>query len=221
MDRNYCFIFSAKRSGSTLLKALIGTRPDCSHLPETPFRNYESIVSDKRIVVLKDPAGYNKINYPEFEPIEAKKIVLIRNPYDTICSMKEMHKSVNETREIRNSDQFLISHWYLVYNNIIEKRILENDDAMLVRYEDLLDQPVSETEKIFKFIGTDFPQGTDTYLAPANYTWDWGNDDGAPIIKTLKVQKRHKEYIVNQPLLEFINSSPEIKSIMTYYGYSN
>ena len=76
------------RAGSTLLKALIATRPDCSDLPETSFQHYNIIKSDKRITVLKKPAGYNDFDYPVLGDIHSKDIIMIRKPYDTVCSIK-------------------------------------------------------------------------------------------------------------------------------------
>ena len=218
MHQHYCRIMSSMRAGSTWLKALIATRPDCSDLPETSFLNYNIIKSDKRITVLKKPAGYNDFDYPVLGDIYSKDIIMIRNPYDTVCSIKQMYISRNQKNPIKDNDQYFISYWYMVYNNIIEKRILEKPNTLLVRYEDLINEPVNETERIFKFIGTDFPTGTDTYSVPAEYNWQWGKDDGGEVLKTLRVQKQTNE-IINKDLLAFINNSPEIKTTLTYFGY--
>ena len=39
-SKKFVFIASAQRSGSTLLKALLASAADVSHLPEVPFHQY-------------------------------------------------------------------------------------------------------------------------------------------------------------------------------------
>lgn len=219
MDKKYCFIISAMRSGSTLLKALIATRPDCSDLPETPFTDYNIIESDKRIIVLKKPPGFDNIEYPVLPEIEAKKIILIRNPHDTVRSLQQAFVSRNKTNSVFNDREFLISHWYMVYNNIIKKKIMEDENSIIVRYEDLVINPKKETSRIFKFIGTDFPKGTDSYSAPTNYNWEWRKDDGGDIIKTLQVQQNNKENLIDEELRDFIQNDEEIQFVLNYFGY--
>lgn len=218
MNKDYCFIISAMRSGSTLLKALIATRSDCSHLPETSFNDLDSVISDKKIIILKKPAAHRDFDYPVLEKTDAKKIILIRNPYDTVQSLLEMFISRNEVNSSCNNIQYLISYWYMVYNNIIEKKLLETDNTFLVRYEDLINEPVVETTKIFKFIGSDFTEGIDTYNPPEDYKWEWGKDDGGAVIKTLQVQKSVKKR-TNIELLEFVNTNIDIQCVLNYFGY--
>ena len=219
MDKKYCFIISAMRSGSTLLKALIATRPDCSDFPETPFADYNIVESDKRIIVLKKPPGFENIEYPELPAIEAKKIILIRNPHDTVRSLKQVFISRNKTDSVFNDKEFLISYWYMVYSNIIKKKIMEDGNSMVVRYEDLITNPKEETSRVFKFIGTDFPEGTDTYSVPNNYNWEWRKDDGGDVIKTLQVQKSNKEGLIDKELVAFIQSDKDIQFVLNYFGY--
>jgi len=218
MHRDYCFIISSMRSGSTLLKALIATRPDCSDLPETPFENYDSVESDKKIIVIKKPAGYHDFEYPDLNDLKAKKIILIRNPYDTVCSLQKMNMATMQKNSQINDPVYLFSYWYMVYNNIIEKQLLKTDNTLLLRYEDLIKDPIKETSNVFKFIGTNFQTGTETYSTPINYNWQWRKDDGGEVIKTLNVQKTPKNHI-NQDLLSFINNSPKIQFVLSYFGY--
>jgi hypothetical protein len=208
------------RSGSTLLKALIATRPDCSHLPETSFLDYSSVICNERIIVLKKPAGYDDFDYPHLAQMGVKKIVLIRNPYDTVYSLLQMFVSREKTNSNCNNVLYLISYWYMVYNNIVEKKILESDNTLLVRYEDIIDQPIAETARIFKFIRTEYPEGTDTYIPPVDYEWGWGKDDGGNVIKTLRVQKSVKKR-TDKGLLEFINTNSEIQQLLQFYGYKD
>lgn len=219
MNHRYCFIISCMRSGSTLLKALIATRPDCTDLPETSFRDFTSVQSYKKIIVLKKPAGYGNLEYPTFEPVpNLKKIVLIRHPYDVVCSLRNMNIVRNQAEYAFNSLEYLISYWYMVYSNVVEKGILESDDTLLVRYEDLVRNPIEQSARVFDFIGTACPEGTDTYSAPANYNWEWRMDDGGEVIKTLKVQCPQREE-VDEGLMDFIDNSEEIQALLSCYGY--
>ena len=220
MNKNYCLIISSMRSGSTLLKALIATRPDCSDLPETAFQNLDVIESDKRIIVLKKPAGYDEFSYPKIDSIDAKKIVLIRNPYDTVCSLMNMNVIRNQANSVFNNNLYLIAYWHMVYSNVIKKQILKGNNTLLVRYEELVENPIEESARVFRFIGTDFKEGTESYSAPVNYNWTWRKDDGGDVIKTLKVRKPPIKQL-NNNLLAFIESSPEIRSVLTYFGYTS
>lgn len=215
------------RSGSTLLKALIATRPDASDLPEISFNNITTafwknvknkLKATQRLVIIKKPSFYTDIEYPKIPKLASKKIILIRNPYDTILSLKKMNKINFKGIVEINSNKFLASYWYNTYKSILIKIPLQSPTVLIIRYEDLIAQPLLETSKIFRFIESIDLTPVDTYSKPSSYKWKWGSDDGGRIIKSCKVQKKSRAK-KSKRLAEFINESTEIQSILKSYGY--
>ncbi len=217
--KTFVYIFSSMRAGSTLLKALIATRPDASDLPEVSFINLDSIKSNKRIIVIKKPAYYLDSNYPILPTKNSKKIILIRNPYDTIDSLQRMN-SITHTHGLPmiNDEFMLLYYWYNVYDNILTKFDFNSEDVFLVRYEDLIDNPIKISEEIFRFIGSVDISGTSTYNYPKGYRWKWGSDDGGEVIKGLEVKKIEKAR-ENVRLLELISRTEEVEFLLKKYGY--
>lgn len=208
------------RSGSTLLKALIATRPDASNLPEIPFCRIAEIESEKEILVIKKPAYYTDLDYPELPPVKSKIIILIRDPYDTVISLKNMNDIMNKKNaNVLNNERFLISYWYMVYKNIFNKFSFTAKNILLVKYEEIVNNPIEISKKIFEFIGSIDSNGIDSYEKPRDFKWVWGNDDGGEIIRTLKVQKIERQR-TNFELLKFINSNQDLRDILSAYGYN-
>jgi hypothetical protein len=222
MDNKWVFIISSQRSGSTLLKALLATRDDVSDLPEVGFNKIHTVDCHQPIKVIKRPAGFIDFGYPALPDILSKKIILIRNPYDTVISMQEMTKLLNpETDLLLLDEAVLLSYWVVIYRNIFEK-IGFNDSAntIIVKYEDLINKTIDTTAEIFAFVGSHDTKGIDCYSIPNTHYWKWGNDDGGEFIKTLKVQRKSRPRN-NERLLQLINGSGDVRRIMHVYGYDN
>lgn len=221
MKENFVFILSSMRSGSTLLKALLATRKDISNLPEIHFSQIENISDSSAIKVIKAPAYYNEFdNYPGKIDIDVKIIVLIRNPYDTIMSLKKMNKEVGISENSSlNSFQTLFSYWYYLYINIFDEISNNKNNIIVIRYEELVTNPIQITHSIFKFIKCQDSIGTDEYDFPKNYKWKWGKDDGGELIKKLKV----KDFKRNRDKKELINllkhNEDRILELLKLYGY--
>lgn len=176
MDKQVVLILSSMRAGSTLLKALLAEAPDVSHLPEVDFQrycdpaNWEGLaaLSDRRILVLKKPAWLADAAYPGVTPFEGvKKVVLIRNPYDTVGSLRRMLQ-LNRPAEVgRYPFPVLVEdYWCRVYENIAANPCLAGDTTALVGYEDLVMDPVRVTRGLFRFIESQQQDGVRTYHKP-------------------------------------------------------
>src|SRR3989338_798700 len=89
-------VMSSARSGSTLLKALLGEARDISHLPEVDYSKFGTdsfyvyrkayFLSKKRIIILKYPGVATKLS-PALERI--KIIVLVRDTYGVVQSLQD------------------------------------------------------------------------------------------------------------------------------------
>ena len=221
VNKKVICIASSMRSGSTLLKALLATREDVSDLQEKSFKylNKPENLSNKPIVVLKSPAYYNQYSYPDI-PAAAniKKIILVRNPYDTILSLHKMNLVTNIELALGMNEEKLLKYWHMVYRNILEKISLTDINVLLVRYEELVRFPMEETERIFCFIQSENRKGTMEYKKPQNYEWKWGTDDGGDVIKTLKVKYKESEK-KNIKLLNLVLQNKPVMYLLKKYGY--
>jgi hypothetical protein len=211
------------RAGSTLLKALLATRGDIVDSPEIHFNKIstKSIKVDlEKINVIKAPGYYTEYDYPILPTVaDGKKIVLIRNPFDTVISLKKMNKITVPNKNSPLHNEFvLLSYWTMIYENVIQKSICTSSDSIVVKYENIVANPLTETERIFRFIDCKNTNGTVTYNKPDTYNWEWGRDDGGEIIKTLKVQKNNNKE-ENSQLKLLIESSKNVQAVLKYFDY--
>ena len=224
-------VASTMRSGSTLLKALLAEASDVSNLPEQNFQKFVSdaqaadkiaALDDNPIIVLKRPGWYNEIgSYPRLPNITGlKTIVLIRDCYDTVQSLRKMtfRKLAGWVSGMTNG-WLAKKYWAGMTESLLK---LHNDDAcdsLLVRYEDLTARPLEETLRMFDFIGSSQKTGVDSYSKPDDFRWRWGSDDNSDNIKSLTVQARPAKPQTNQSLVELINSNERIKRLREQAGY--
>jgi hypothetical protein len=226
-DKTFVFILSTMRSGSTLLKALLANAPDTSYLPEINFNKYTwyttwrlNLLSHKKIIVIKKPAWFHENNYPRLPRVKnQKRIFLVRDVYDTVVSIKAMNKAISaEADKEWSYDNLVHSYWLYITKNILDNPLLNEQNSILIRYEDLVQDPIKTTKPLFEFIGSKQNQGVDKYHPPQSYEWDWGLDDGGEKIKTLKVQHIPKKRD-NQELIEIIAASESVRMIRKKLGY--
>ncbi|GAB4260804.1 MAG: hypothetical protein Kow0027_28310 [Saprospiraceae bacterium] len=210
------------RSGSTLLKALLSNAPDIDQIPEAFFQirnnkyytyNQFSKLSSSEIVILKEPSHYPTYNqYPQLPNIEHKTITLVRNPADTIISLRKMNKELG----INMTDEELLDYWLVTTSNLLKHR--KNLNNRTVVYEQLTDNPIEITKNLFQFIESEQKEGVDTYTKPRKYKWEWKKDDGGEIIKSLKVQKIIKDYSVEKSLINLIDNNNDVLTVMREFG---
>jgi hypothetical protein len=223
-DKTIVVIVSTMRSGSTLLKALLANSPDTTHLLEVNFEKLKKsdywrlkVKYKQKIIVIKKPCFLTEVDYypalPNFKNI--KIVVLIRNPYDTISSLKEMAR-VNNTNPGIESEEYVNDYWCKVYENILANKILDQPNSILVKYNELVQNPIGLTKELFKFIGSKQTNGVDTYTYPEAGIWKWGSDDGGEVIKELKVIE-NKKIKDDLQLINIIESSKRVKEIKSKY----
>jgi hypothetical protein len=228
-NRKIVLILSAKRSGSTLLKALLAQANDVSHLPETNYPAFTNIgqytsLTNKRIILIKRPCWDNEAKkypiIPKF--VETKKIFLIRDVYSVVKSLKKRHEDAGNPLDSKwyDNDVLVNYYWYHIYSNIVNRFNPDEPDVYFIKYEDLVKDPIKETEKLFEFIGSDRKEGTDTYSKPKKYKWRWGIDDASENIKKLKVIEKEVVYD-DEELIRVINNSNKVCKLRKRLGYKN
>jgi len=222
-DKTAVFVVSSMRSGSTLLKALLAVCPDVSHLPETNFQVLQSEsdykkLSKQPIVVLKRPRIYAEKDYPTFPSFAHKIIVLVRDVGPTVHSLLKMNQEVGYQSEKWDELSLAKTYWLTTYQSILERVDVNAPNVLLIRYEDILNQPITKTEELFSFIGSSRKQGTETYARPTSYNWQWYKDDGGENIKSLKVQP-HKTIDLSTELVNLIKTDLEIIALRNQLGY--
>ncbi len=218
--KTFVLLLSAMRSGSTLLKALLAEAPDIEQIPEVEFQVrgnrfyvYQRFyrLSPLPIVVLKRPANYSDYRtYPRLPQGEYKIIRLVRNPLDTLLSLRGM----NPHLKVEKPDEELMDYWATTLENLAR---LKHPQMVTVRYEDLIEQPKAVTARLFAFIGSQQREGVNHYRKPRNYEWQWRKDDGGEVIKSLRVQKVEKDYTPHRPLAEKLWAEPRIRRMVEHF----
>lgn len=229
-DKTIVVVLSTMRSGSTLLKALLGSLPDTSHLPEIDFQKYQGpkalseieSLSEQPIITLKRPAWFNETNtYPKLPAISGfKKLILVRDVGPNVLSLRKMafrklEKWIPESAGIRMGTHY----WAKVYGNLIERFPKEDPSNFWIRYEDILENPIERTHEMFAFLGSENSEGIDRYDRPTDYKWKWGTDDGGPNIKSLTVQKPKPPSQKLIELTEKLNRNQAVREVRQALGY--
>lgn len=211
-------VLSSMRTGSTLLKSLLGQASDVSLLDEFNFITYAnhnryffhwlvSRLSDRRIRVLKKPFN----NVPQDKPLYGRvqlpgvlHIVLYRNPYETLLSLKALQGKYGYRVF---GDQECVDYWCDTY-----EAIFTNTDTsrhtLGVCYEELTRQPADVSRRIFRFIGSTHESGVERYGA---HDWKKGRDDDSDKIRSGAVQQAQPADPQKDPgLYAAIQASPRV-----------
>ncbi len=223
-------VLSTMRAGSTMVKALLASAPDVSNLPEVNFQMFEGeqaldrigALSPERIVVLKRPGWFNELHsYPRIPPCPGiRRILLVRDAYPTAASVRRMlFRSWEKKLRLMGNRFIAESYWCGIYENLLETEAESSDLTIRVRYEDILQDPIKETKRLFSFIGSSQTEGVDCYPPPENYKWKWGQDDGSDNIKTLSVQKPRPLTCEHQRLASIIDNSDRVRDLRKRLGY--
>lgn len=231
VNKTIAVIASTMRSGSTLLKALLGEAADISHLPEVNFQRYvgkpnaaEEIgkLSPLPIVLLKKPAWYFEVSsYPTLPDVEnLKVIVLVRDCYETVRSLRRMtFGPLAGMMAAFSNGYFVKNYWAGVTANLLAISQKLGKQAHLIRYEDVLAQPIENTKAIYEFLGSSETDGIDSYSPPKKFRWSWGTDDASDRIRSLQVQAPRDHGYADKKLLETIRNCEEVQALRNELGY--
>lgn len=221
-------IYSSMRSGSTLLKALLGTNAEVSHVPEVHYGDWPQRphafylrlwwLAREPVVVLKRPCFYSDVpSYPFLVPLPFQPIVLIRNPVDTIVSLE---KRVADKTGVRKSfeayGEGFVAYWCATYRNVHERLEGLGLPPHVVFYEELLEDPVRVTGSLFAYLGVSDTRGVSEYQPYGK--WKWGRDDAGENIKQLAVVRSEpKRDERSRRWEEEVRRSPEVAAVMRLY----
>lgn len=214
-------ILSSMRSGSTLLKALLGEAEDTCHINEFDFQKNQSkyityfdiyrFTFLYPIAILKQPSNYDNFkSYPNYPNIPHKKIILVRSPLYTINSLINMNTVLKNHKTL----SFLMEYWANTYINLF--KYTEDSNSTEVHYHTLTHNPKKITQNLFSFIGSSQKNGTETYSAPKK-GWKWGYDDGGDVIQLKKVVPNNVK-VKNLKILNEIRTNKEILYICHLYN---
>ncbi|MCH6256058.1 sulfotransferase [Puniceicoccaceae bacterium K14] len=221
---------STMRSGSTLLKALLGSLDDTSSLPEIDFQKFQSpdarqeieALSDKPIVILKRPAWFNEgSRYPKLPNAQnLKRVILTRDVATNIISLRKMvFRKIEPFIPQWMDIVFANLYWAPVYKSLLKKFPKDDTSNFWLRYEDLVENPIFWTNKLFTFIGAKETDGIDSYRKP-EYKWQWGTDDGGDKIKSLKVQPNPLPVERIETIHKSLKNSPGVHQARRDLGYA-
>lgn len=217
-------VLCAMRSGSTLLKAVLGMAPDVSHLPEIRFHHLRTNAFDfyarfchlaaEPIIVLKHPVWFTdaigSFEVPRLRRI--RLVCLMRDCYPTLCSIKTMPGND------KPDDSGLIDYWVRCTSQVLTKHGEAGGRGRCIRYEDLIADPVAVSARLFRFIGSSKSEGVQEYVPPAAGEWQWGSDDGSEKIRTRKVQAAVFPH--DPELLARVESDSRVMALRAQLGYA-
>ena len=215
-------VLSSMRSGSTLLKSLMGQGEDVSHLDEfhyIPYANHNkyffyflvSHLSDKPIIVLKKPFNNVAAHLPLYgkTPLGGVlNIVLYRHPYETLISLKALQRRKHFAEF---SDEQCVSYWADTYEAIFDN-VDTHRDTLFVRYETLTERTEEVTGRIFEFIGSTHVGGAKEY---GDHTWKSGQDDDSEKIRSRTVhQAKAADPDADPGLYAALQNEPRISALL-------
>jgi hypothetical protein len=229
-DRRVVVLLSTMRAGSTLLKALLAEADDVSNLPEINFQRFQSHsrswqqiarLHRNPIIVLKRPAWYHEVlSYPRLPAVESvRAIILVRDVYETIVSLRQMTFGKLATLMAPLVNSYLVQYWARVTERLGNLDDELGDNASVVRYEDLVMDPIETTRALFAFIGSRRAAGVESYREPKTFQWQWGQDDGGPKIRSLRVQPPKAHDYEDRALLEVILRSQRVQRVRAHLAY--
>ncbi|HMP78164.1 MAG TPA: sulfotransferase, partial [Pirellulaceae bacterium] len=230
-QRQIVIVASTMRSGSTLLKALMATAPDISDLPEVNFQRLVDpnltprvwALAAQRIVLLKRPAWYHEIRtYPRIpESLNPKLIVLVRDAWETVRSIRRMTFGILGALVPRAFDRWLLlNYWLPITERLVRLADDQPDCAKLVRYEDLVADPRQVTSQLFEFVGSRRHEGVDAYQFPKRGPWRWWSDDNSLHLQSLRVQKSRDETRPPVFFEQLLTTESRVVALRSRLGYS-
>lgn len=218
------------RSGSTLLKALLGESPEVSHLGEADFQRFQGEDAERQIfelapepvVLLKRPAWFNEIGrYPRFPNTPAFRcVILIRDVVPTVHSLQKMtFRKLGNTLGPIYAPWMAKRYWAGITERLLTLHRERPETTCLIRYEDLTDRPIEETKRLFAFMGLPEQPGVDSYSTPEGQAWRWGSDDGGEVIKTMRVQPARTPKPARPRLAKVVENDERIVRLRSELGY--
>jgi len=158
------FIVSYPRSGSTWLRFLVGNliarnEPIC-------FRNVERVIPDVHVNSMRYINGITRPrllkSHEYFDPRYQRVVYLVRDPRDVAVSYYRYHRKVRVLADDYPMQRFVATFlmgeptpWGSWAENVASWLSMRQatDDFLLLRYEDLLDNPIQELSKTAIFLG--------------------------------------------------------------------
>ncbi len=150
------------------LKALIHSVPNLETFVDKYFQ--KPIKDTNTIWIEKTPSNSYGFKYFLNYFKEGKVIHLARNPFDTVASF------------IRRDHKTYMGAGMYNYNMAMALRVQNHPRYYLIRYEDLVKNPVQEIQALFEFLGLDFDQSILFPKTTDQQGFDsWTNQPNKPI----------------------------------------
>ncbi|MBW2270493.1 MAG: sulfotransferase [Deltaproteobacteria bacterium] len=114
-----------------------------------------TILSEGRRLALKTPTNTARVRVLSEMFPDAKFVNIVRNPYRVYRSMRNMYRTVLPDQALQEFDWDEIDRWTLdAYSSMMskyldERKLLGDDRLVEIRYEDLVEHPIEELQKIY------------------------------------------------------------------------
>ena len=175
-DKQYLFITGFRRSGTSIMKAIMGCHPQIHMIPKevkTSELPIDESGIDKPIVGLKRNMYIRYIDeIKEIYP-NSKFIYMIRDSRACVASQKTY--DLNNSRHFNNDSALgLCQKWTKDLWDYYHAEAIYGNDIIKIRYEDFVMNPIETLKKICGFIGIGF----DKVMLNFKDEWKHGLLDG-------------------------------------------
>ena len=189
-----CFVVGCGHSGTTLVSAKLGNHSKVYTIGrETGIFGYKkskSIVKirytlkewliaveakQKTVLLEKTPKHIHRINRIKKTLPNSKFIITIRNPLDNIASLYKRYGDLN----------IAINRWKK--DNLEVIKFYEDKNTIIIRYEDITNNPNAEFKKICDFIGIGWDEDI---LKEGHTVYDNESLEGNMLIRQTQVKRK-------------------------------
>ena len=173
------------------------------------YQNFtnKSIVGDKNNYYIRELDGLNKVYK------NSKYIHLVRDGRDVACSylkIKELAQDLKYIPVLPGTIKTIAQEWNRNIVNI--DRFLQNKDAFVLRYEDLLSEPIKKLTELCEFLNVEFEEEMLTFAKHNNEptsTLNWkkktleglDSNNVMKFHKTLSTQEIRQFNVIAKPCL--------------------
>lgn len=182
------------------------------------------VMANKKKIIFAEKTPSNTYNFDKIIELfpNAKIIHTIRDVRDTYCSLKKRNKSLFYSGSV----------W--LYNNIVGSKSERQKSYMQIKYEQLVNQPAIEIERVLNFIGIDKTES----ILDVNHAHSveyhkgrWNNSPSSDISN--KSVGRYKNELSDNEINALMNISfkksnmlngsciSNVHDLMKYYGYDD
>jgi hypothetical protein len=226
------YVVATPRTGSTLAKRYLGEHPALCVARNAPYRHAWRLarrVHPKQIVIDKRTDNLDKIQNIHFDYGNwAWFAAIVRDPRDQLVSLLETDRHFEVPRTLE-----YWTYWYAKYERLFafaREHLGTGLGICLVRYEDLVRDPIRIKQQFLKWLGVDVEprELSATYrntvaeiAAGVDVTEDWKTHQQNEVHQESVGRWRSVTQLKHARLMAYHRELPEVDRLMKALGYGD